>query len=164
MNKEKVNLEDEVQLKFKRSSVSSNIENEYWAKKLNKERQDFNIAETQMWLTQNQNLQDLLFVCSNLDEWMSVFKEKDPDNYKLNPKWIVLNDTVSAYTRIDSYCRNLETSNNAAIVNFLSKERDLEQLKNQMYREKLQVQLLEKKYQQKIKELEEEVKFISKSS
>lgn len=156
--------EKEISLRYVRSSTASDRENEYWAKKLDKERHDFKIAETQMWLTQNQNLQDLLFVCSNLEEWMSVFKEKDPDNYKSNPKWVVLNDSVSCYTRIDSYCRNLETSNNTAIVHFLSKEREFEQLKSQIYREKLQFQLSQKKYEQKIKELEEEIKFVSKNS
>ena len=76
----------------------------------------------------------------------------------------MLNDSVAAYTRIDSYCRNIETSNNAAIVFYLSKERDYEQLKNQMHREKLEFMLSEKKYQQKINELEAEIKFISKNS
>jgi len=119
------------------------------------QRQQFEIAETQLWLSQNKYLSDNCFLQEKIIEWIE--KCKDGDARK-----VVFSNLLKAVYRVDTYVQNIETSNKQSIVLYLQKEKSFKSVASEMNSQKLRFTLKENEYKNKIKQLEEEIRFLEK--
>lgn len=82
---------------------------------LEQQRKNFEYADVSMWLLQDKNETDIIYLGEKLDEWKSKAK---PESSQLK----VLSEMMMTLFRIQSYCFNLETINKQSVAE-LVKER-----------------------------------------
>lgn len=127
-------------------------------------RRDFEFAETQLFLSQQQNFEDTGMIMEKVSEWMDSIQKKKPDNYSDDDNYKMFNAYIRAIFRIESYCRNIEVSNKKAIVEYLNQKRETEKYIGLYSQEKLQNTHNVSKYEIRIKNLEQQLEFIEKNS
>lgn len=87
------------------------------SKFLKNQRKSFEYADISMWLLQDKNETDIIFLGEKLDDWKSKAK---PESEQLK----VLSEMMMTLFRIQSYCFNMETINKASVAELvLERER-----------------------------------------
>lgn len=82
---------------------------------LDQQRKSFEYADVSMWLLQDKNETDIIYLGQKLDDWKAKAK---PESEQLK----VLTEMMMTLFRIQSYCFNLETINKQSVAE-LVKER-----------------------------------------
>ena len=98
----------------------------YERKQAEQRKNDFDYAETQLYLSQQQNLEDCYLIQEKIAEWMDGIKAKKPEKFKDDPNYKMFSNFINAIFRIENYTRNIETSNKKAIVEYLEQKRETE--------------------------------------
>lgn len=123
----------------------------FYNKILKERRKNFEQADTQLWLVQHQNQNDMLQLVDSLSEWQSKVKPENA-NYK------VFESNILAVMRIESYCKQLETTSKAAIAEFISERKITERLQSEkrimMFDYEKQIESLKKELDGKNKEID----------
>lgn len=135
----------------------------YLARKAEERRRDFEFAETQLFLSQQQNWDDINFIMEQIAEWMDGIRSKKPEKYNEDKSYKMFHDYLRAIFRIESYSRNIEVSNKKAIVEYLEQKRETEKYINLYNQERLQSIHSTAKFEKKIKALESEIEFVNKN-
>lgn len=86
-----------------------------FSKFLDQQRKSFEYADVSMWLLQDKNETDIIYLGQKLDDWKAKAK---PESEQLK----VLTEMMMTLFRIQSYCFNLETINKQSVAE-LVKER-----------------------------------------
>lgn len=148
-NKEKLDLEKNQLKDIEQQQIA------IWARIREQERKRFNECDLISLVAKGKNDDDLQVLMEKFTEWIGFVK----DNTKKN---IYLELLKSVY-RIHSYCFYLETASSQAIVQAKTEEEIRINSARSFSTEKLLLIQKNKNQEQKIKQLEEEIKFLTKN-
>lgn len=101
-----------------------------FSKFLNQQRKNFDYADVSMWLLQDKNETDIIFLGERLDEWKSKAK---PESNQLQ----VLTDMMMALFRIQAYSFNLETINKQSVAELIKERERCKSAESETHRQKL---------------------------
>lgn len=123
----------------------------FFSKILKERRKHFEQADTQLWLAQNQNQNDLLQLMDISMQWMEKAKSGSQTHKDLE-------SNIYAIMRIESYCRQQETVSKASVAEFIEERKRNERLNSELrllrYESEKEIENLKKEIDGKNKEIE----------
>jgi hypothetical protein len=124
---------------------------------LEQRRERFNNADTHLWMAQNQNQNDLMYISNSFFDWQKGLK---PESEKSK----VLENMILTMFRIESYCRQTETVSKSSVSEYISERKTNEKLESEIKLLKLQMMQKEAELKSKINLLEKEIEFQNNTS
>lgn len=119
---------------------------------LEQKRKNFEYADTSLWLLENKNENDLVFISEKINDWHSKAKEENKKQFL---------EILLALFRIQSYCNSMQTINKNAVSEFVIESKNVKKLENEISLLKMEIINLKSKHEQEIRSLKSEIEFIN---
>lgn len=113
-------------------------------------RERFESADTHLWMSQNQNSNDLLFITNSFFEWQ---KGLEPTSKKSK----VLENMIQTMFRIESYCRQAETVSKASVSEYIEERKVNTRLESDIKTLKLKLIKMEAEFKTKLEAKNKEI-------
>lgn len=123
---------------------------------LKQQRKYFEYADTAQYLLESQKEDDLLLLQDAFVGWIGKIKKEDPRSKEFNL-------LLRSIWRIQSYCGNLETVCQAAVVKVVQHSKAIERLESEKRLLELEMKQMIAKHEIEKNSLEKQIEFLTKN-
>lgn len=143
---------DELEEKRRQNSQIEKNQSKLVAKFIEQQRKRFDYADSALWVLENKNETDLIFLSEKVNDWHTKAKEEN------KPQFL---DFILTLFRVQSYCTTMQTICKGSVAEYVNESKRAKNLESEVYNLKLEIQNLKSKHEQEIKGLKSEIEFIS---